>query len=148
MMSTKKASLWVRLVLAAAVVLPVAATQFGCSCGMGPDGGSGAAHVDASGALVFDRLPVGETAIFHLTVKDSANVHERILGASFSGLNAGEFAVTGTYPIDVPAGTSVTLDVSFVPTMAGQAQATLLVQTEDMGISPIQVSGTAAPAGS
>jgi hypothetical protein len=148
MVHRASSAFWLRLALAAAVVLPIAATQIGCGgCGMaavpdGPDGGPLGAHVGPNGVVVFDPTPVGTSTTIEQSVKDTANTHERILGASFSGPDAADFVVVGSYPIDVPAGTSVSLQVSFTPSHVGTSNATLMVQTEDMGVSPIQVSGT------
>jgi hypothetical protein len=136
------------LALFAAVVLPIAALQTGCigGCGIGavsdaPDGGTSGATV-SNGEVTFEATHVSSSATIELPVKDSADVHETILGASFSGPDAAAFRVVGTYPIDVPAGHSVLLQVTFAPTHVGPASATLMVQTEEMGVSPIQVSGT------
>ena len=80
-------------------------------------------------------------------MKDSAYTQETILGASFSGGGASAFTVVATYPIAVPAGAEATLQVSFAPTQVGAFTATLMVQTEDMGISPITVTGTGVASG-
>ena len=143
-----------RIALAAAVLLPAAALQIGCGgCGIGAvagsdgDGGEAVAQVDGSGEVVFQPTPIGVASTFQLSVKDSAYTHETILGASFSGAGADAFTVVGVYPIDVPAGAEVTLQVSFAPTQVGAATATLMVQTRDMGVSPIAVTGTGVAGG-
>ena len=154
MVHRSRNSLWLRLVLAAAIVLPTAALEVGCGgCGIGavpdspPDGGPVAAQVDGSGALIFQPTPVGTSSTFELRVKDSAYTHETILGATFSGPGAADFTVVGGYPIEVPAGAMVTLQVSFTPTQVGEVAATLMVQTRDMGVSPITVTGSGVARG-
>jgi hypothetical protein len=113
------------------------------SCGVGPvldqDGG---AAVNDAGVVTFDAIPAGTSATFAVAVKDSADVSETLLGATISGANADAFVVMSSFPVDVPAGQSVLVQVLFAPPASGTFTAQLVLMTEKMGPSYVQLQGT------
>lgn len=119
------------------------ASALGGCCGVGPD--PDYSNVNDEGAVQFDPTTVGATETLSIPIEDSADVDETITSAKLVGPNASEFRIASTFPIFVPAGTSVQVDVVFAPTDAGHAAATIEFQTEMMGPSPVDLVGDAEP---
>jgi hypothetical protein len=118
----------------------------GIGCGVGPvpsqnDGGA-TAHVDSSGHVVFSGLSVGESEVFAMPLMETADTDETIVSGTVSGAGAAAFQIVSTFPIQVADHQQVTLEVRFAPTMVGEADAELDLQTEKMGISHVDVEGT------
>jgi hypothetical protein len=115
------------------------------SCGVGPEPGyqgtSDGGQISDAGVVEFNPTVLGATDLFTIPVQDTADVDETLQSASFSGPGAAAFQVVATFPIPIPAGTPVNLEVEFTPTVAGTSTATLNLQTADMGVSPIQIEG-------
>jgi hypothetical protein len=122
-----------------AAVAVVAAQLVGCSCGVGPSNGPD----NHNRTVTFTSVPVGSTQQLQVPFQDSADTDEIIMGATITGTDAPAFSVIATYPIPLPAGTQVELTIQFAPTHNGTSTATLVLQTENMGPSPVQLSGTA-----
>ena len=114
------------------------------SCGVGPayDHDGGTVSVDDAGVVTFDAVQVGNAVDEQLEVKDSADVSETILGATITGSGADAFQVTSTFPIAVPAGQAVRVDIRFTPPSLGDYSATLVLQTMKMGPSSIPLEGS------
>ena len=106
------------------------------------DAGENVVEISDAGVVEFAASELGAAVRLAIPVKNSFDVNETILGASFSGPQAGAFQVTSAFPLPVPAGTEVNLQLVFTPTVVGVNSAKLALQTEDMGISPIDVEGT------
>jgi hypothetical protein len=118
-----------------AVALTCAA---GCSCGVGAVPSSGTtATVASDGTVVFDAIAVGNSESFSIPVKESADTDETIVMASTSGA----FTVLSTFPIYVPRGTTVNVDVAFAPEARGRATADLVLATAKMGSSHVALAG-------
>jgi hypothetical protein len=111
----------------------------GC-CGVAP--ASDYDKMNKDGAVQFDPTAVGASEVLTIPIKDTANVDETITAASLEGPGAGSFEVVSTFPIPVPAGTAVNVQVRFTPSAAGDTTATLVLQTEGMGPSPVDLDGT------
>jgi hypothetical protein len=128
------------------VVTATAALQtMGCfgGCGVGPAEGPNSGN----GSVTFDRTSVGASEVLPIPFQDSAFVDETITGASITGPDAAAFEVISTFPIAVPAGQSVEVQIRFSPTHEGDASATLVLETEEMGPSSVQLDGTGVAAG-
>jgi hypothetical protein len=122
-----------------------ATSQPECGIGPVPDRGqqdSGIAKVNDAGVVTFDTVAVGTSIDLQVEVKDSADVSETILGGQFVGTGANAFQLMSTFPMDVPAGQSVLLDIRFTPTAIGAYITQLDLQTMKMGISPVAFEGT------
>ncbi|HEX8793556.1 MAG TPA: hypothetical protein VF765_21585 [Polyangiaceae bacterium] len=98
--------------------------------------------MSATGVVTFQPIQAGGFEDFEITVRDSADTDETILGATLVGDGAGAFAVHATFPLDVPAGHGVALDVEFAPASAGTFDAQLVLQTAKMGPSPVPLVGS------
>ena len=109
------------------------------SCGVGPslEQDGGVAVVGDSGVVTFTSVQVGEAADFIVSVQDSADVSETILGATVTGPGESAFTVTSTLPIAVPAGQPVQIGVRFDPPTVASFTAQLQLQTMKMGVSTI-----------
>ena len=123
----------------------------GCMCGAAAvptsEKGKGAI-VDHDGVVVYDQTPVGETVSFEIPVKDTADVDETIVSASITGEDADAFEIHARFPMDMPGGETVHVEVEFHPTKSGKASAELLIQTRDMGVSPaIELTGVGVDEG-
>ncbi|HVY45479.1 MAG TPA: hypothetical protein VHB21_06345 [Minicystis sp.] len=119
---------------------------FGCGAGPVPTQkhAGDTATVDRDGVVVYDPTDVGDAKRFAIPVKDTADVDEVLVGATVAGEDADAFEVRATFPIDMPAGATVHVEVEFHPKRAGTASAELLIQTQDMGVSPaIDLTGDA-----
>ncbi len=120
----------------------------GCGVGATPtEGDAGAAAtVSAAGVVTFEPILAGSSEDFEVTVRDSADTDETILGATLVGGGAGAFAVLATFPLNVPAGQGVPIDVQFAPDSAGTFDAQLVLQTAKMGPSPVPLVGSTVDA--
>jgi hypothetical protein len=112
----------------------------GCGCGVGavPSSTGDTANVAADGTVVFNSIAVGATETFSIPVKESADTDETIVMANVSGA----FKVLSTFPIYVPRGGSVNVEVSFTPVAAGEASSDLVLETAKMGSSHVPLTGT------
>lgn len=112
----------------------------GCSCGVGavPSSSGDTAKVSQDGTVVFNAIPVGQTESFSIPIKESADTDETIVTASTNGA----FTVLSSLPIYVPRGTAASIEVSFAPSVAGNASADLVLGTEKMGNSHVALTGT------
>jgi hypothetical protein len=115
----------------------------GGGCGVGPVEGPNV----QDGAVTFDDVPVGSAQQLPVAFQDSADTNETITGATLSGANASEFKVISAFPMAVPAGQQVTVQIEFAPTVEGAASATLTLETEKMGPSPVQLAGNGVAPG-
>jgi hypothetical protein len=101
-------------------------------------------------SLAFGSVTVGESGTQTLTLTNTGGQPVAIGQVSFGGLDADRFALVGTPPTVVAAGGSVPVEVTFTPTVAGAASATLTI-THDGVNSPLVVglsgSGTAPDPG-
>ncbi len=119
----------------------------GYGCGVGPipdyqpSNDAGAGEITDAGVVEFDATELGATVSFTIPVKDSVDESETLLSASFTGPQAAAFAVTSSFPIPVPAGEQVSLKLQFTPMVVGTNSAKLVLQTQDMGVSPIPIQG-------
>lgn len=133
---------WLRLAFAASLVLGLA----DCSCGVGADSGappSDAGTIASDGSAHFTTIASGATETFPIPVKESADTNETIVSASLSGSGAAAFQILAQFPLQVPEGQDVPVNVQFAPTAAGVFEAQLLLQTAKMGTSQISLVGTA-----
>ena len=133
----RPAMIW-KTVMMLAISAGASVATVGC-CGVAPAPDYDKMNKD--GAVQFDPTQVGASETLTIPIKDTANVDETITAASLEGPGAGSFEVLSTFPIAVPAGTSVNVQVRFTPTTAGDATATLVLQTEGMGPSPVDLDG-------
>lgn len=101
----------------------------------------GVAIVDAGSSMNLGSVPENTAQAFTIPIQDTADTDETLLGVSVTGTNAADFTVQSTFPISVPAGTSQSLSVQFVPTNLGFETATLQLETESMGTSSITLQG-------
>jgi hypothetical protein len=117
----------------------------GCGVGAVPTMGDAgtAASVSADGVVTFQTIPAGTSEDFQVTVRDSANTDETILSATLVGAGADAFKVVAKFPVYVPAGHGVPIDVQFVPPSASTFYAQLVLQTANMGPSPVSLVGSA-----
>jgi hypothetical protein len=118
----------------------------GCLCGASAvptkDDGGGA-KVNSDGVVVFDKTEIGDSVTFKVPLHDTADVDETLMGATIGGADADSFELHARFPIDMAAGSVVHLEVEFHPTHAGKLDAELMVQTKEMGVSPIEMTGSA-----
>ena len=120
-------------------VVTVALNLVGCLCGVGAAPGPN----DDNGVVTFTPLALGTSETLQIPFEDSADTDEVIDGAAFSGPDAAAFKVIGTtFPVPLPAGTQVSLAIQFEPLHTGTSSATLTLQTQNMGPSPVQVEGS------
>jgi Abnormal spindle-like microcephaly-assoc'd, ASPM-SPD-2-Hydin len=122
-----------------AMLVAVTATLAGCSCGVAP--ASNYKNVNDQGAVQFDPTTVGTSEVLTIPMEDTVDTDEVITGASLTGPGAASFTVLTTFPMKVPAGSSVDVEVKFTPSAAGAASATLVFETEMMGPSPLDLEG-------
>jgi hypothetical protein len=121
-----------------AMVVAAAFHTIGCGCGVGPAPGD---HVD-NGVVTFDSVALGSSEQLTLPFQDSADTAETIMSATITGPDAAAFQVITPFPVPVPAGGTASLEIQFAPTHAGKASATLTLNTQAMGPSPVQLQGT------
>ena len=131
----------------ATMTMIAAVHAMGCiggGCGVAPVPGPNSDN----GAVTFDDVTVGKAQRLSVPFQDSADVDETITGASITGPEAAEFTVVSTFPIAVPAGAQASVELEFVPKHSGSATATLVLETQGMGPSPVDLTGTGvAPGG-
>jgi hypothetical protein len=114
----------------------------GC-CGVGT--APGYTGLNDAGAVQFTAV-VGSSQTLMIPVQDTANTDETINGAGVSGSGAAEFKVLSAFPIAVPAGAPVNVQVQFTAEAPGEVSATLVLQTAGMGDSKIPLDGLGTPA--
>jgi hypothetical protein len=85
----------------------------------------------------------GDSVTFDVPIHDTADVDETLLGATVGGADADQFEVHAKFPMDMPAGNVVHIEVEFHPTRTGSFDAELLVQTQAMGVGPIDITASA-----
>lgn len=117
---------------------------FDAPCGVAPtlDQDGGVEVVGDAGVVTFTSVQVGAGADFIVSVADTADVSETILGATVTGPGASAFTVTSTWPMAVPAGQPVQVGIRFVPSTVGTFTAQLQLQTMKMGVSTITLQAT------
>lgn len=83
-------------------------------------------------------LSFGDRPVLHpgspklVRIRSSSSLPLRVSGASVVGAQAGDFSLTGPdFPLDIPAGGSADLAVSFTPSVLGQRSATLRIANDD-----------------
>ena len=135
------------IVVAAAGGVGLTGCVTGCGVGAVPtNGDAGAASVSAAGVVTFRPIPVGSSEDFSVSVRDSADTDETILSAMLVGDGADAFTATAAFPLDVPAGQAVPIDVKFSPPSSGTFNAQLVLQTAKMGPSPVPLVGSSLDA--
>ena len=115
----------------------------GC-CGVSADPtttANGTAVVDSGGTVHFKGIQVGTVESFAIPVRETADTSETLVSATLTGSGAASFQVLSNFPIDVPDGQDVTVDVQFAPTGDDTFDAELLLQTAKMGTSQIPLVG-------
>lgn len=135
---------WLRSVLGVVALLGLA----DCGCGVGADPGgarSSAGVVQADGSVHFTAIAPGTVESFPIPVRESADTTETIQSASVTGSAADSFQILSQFPIDVPKGQDVTVEVQFNPVAAGTFVAALMLQTAKMGTSQVLLFGTSTP---
>jgi hypothetical protein len=129
-----------------AVVVAAAVHTIGCiggGCGVGPAPGPN----NQNGTVTFDAEKVGASEELPVPFEDSADVTDTITSATITGPDAAAFEVISTFPMTVPAGTQVMVGIRFAPEHAGSSTATLVLETQMMGPSPVDLEGTGIAAG-
>lgn len=110
------------------------------SCGVNPIQSSGdTADVAADGTVIFKPIAVGQSATFAMPAKESADTDETLVSVRATGA----FQVMSTFPMYVPKGETVHIDVMFVPTAAGETTGELTLDTAKMGSMHVTLKGTA-----
>jgi hypothetical protein len=99
------------------------------------------------GAVTFDAVAVGQSEALTVPFEDSVDTSETITSATITGPDAADFEVVSTFPIAVPAGGQATVRIRFAPTHTGSSSATLVLDTQGMGPSPVELTGTGVAAG-
>jgi hypothetical protein len=120
----------------------------GPSClpdGGNPDGGVGAALTATPDRIVIGTTP-GTAKSAQLTLQNTSASTVSLQSLNVSGNGAGAFSVTGaTVPMDLAAGASATLTVTFNQTTAGVSQAMLAAATP-AGTTSVPLGGLATSA--
>jgi hypothetical protein len=97
----------------------------------------------ANGDVVFAPQPVGTEVSFALPIHETASgTSETLVSAMLQGTGKDSFAILSAFPIAIAADRQVTVDLEFVPQHSGDVSAQLVLQTEKMGMSTIQLSGS------
>jgi hypothetical protein len=114
-------------------------------CGVAPvaDPDGGVVLVGDGGVAMVGNVPIGSSASLVITVEDTADVSETILGGWLAGSGGTFFSISSTFPIAVPAGQPAQIAIEFAPTAAGTYSAQLQLQTMKMGVSTITLTATA-----
>lgn len=134
---------WFRLALGASFLVG----QASCSCGAGADPAAApnlAGSVASDGSVHFATIPSGGTETFPIPVKESADTNETIVSASLIGSGASSFQIRSQFPLAIPNGQDVAVEVEFTPTAVGTVDAELVLDTAKMGTSQILLFGTAS----
>jgi hypothetical protein len=133
-----------RAALVSSLVAAAVVVTSGCMCGASAvpthEQGKGAV-VEADGTVVYEHTTIGDSVKFDIPVRDTADVSETLMSARITGADADAFDVHATFPIDMPAGKTVHVEVTFHPTKTGEATAELVIETQAMGPSPIELTG-------
>ena len=131
---------------------PDGGTDGGCtgaSClpdGGTPDGGTTSSPLTATPDRIVIGTTPGAAKSAQLTLQNTSGSTVSLQSLNVSGNGAGAFAVSGANaPMDVPAGGSVSLTVSFSGA-AGVSQASLAAATA-VGTTNVPLGGLAIPAG-
>ena len=110
------------------------------SCGVAPTPSTGeTATVEADGTVVFKPIAIGTTVRFSMPIRESADTDETIIGGHSTN---GAFKVLTPYPIYVPRGETVQVEVSFTPSENGTVSSDLGLDTAKMGTSHVALKGT------
>lgn len=110
------------------------------SCGVAPTPSTGeTATVEADGTVVFNPLAVGKTASFTMSIRESADTDETIVGGHSTN---SAFKILTPFPIYVPRGEAVQVEVSFTPSESGTVSSDLGLDTAKMGTSHVALKGT------
>ena len=116
------------------------ATVAGCAkppCGVLADPG----YTNDAGVFTFAPIAAGQAEVLGIPIVDSVDASETLTGAHFSGTDAAAFTMQSTFPMAMPAGTSVDVQVRFAPLHAGMSSGQLILDTAGMGPSPIALEG-------
>jgi hypothetical protein len=129
-----------RLGLAVLTVMAAAVHTSGCvGCGVGPADGPN----NQNGTVTFNSVTLGSSEDLEIPFQDSnPSASETLRGATITGQDADAFEVLSTFPIPIAAGAQVPVQIRFAPKHAGTSSATLELDTEEMGFSPVQLQGT------
>ncbi len=96
-------------------------------------------------AVAFGNVVIGASVTNLFTVTNTGNAVLNITNVGLSGVNAGDFAVTGiSLPASVAVGAATTFQVIFAPNACGPSAATLRITNNDAGANPFtfSLSGT------
>jgi hypothetical protein len=80
--------------------------------------------------IVFAETLVGQTAVRQVQISNDGRATLAISSFSLAGSDASQFSVDRT-SAEVPVGTSITVQVTFVPTLAGEFEAQLTIRSND-----------------
>ena len=128
------------LAMSAALMAVISAfSTFGCGCSAG---GLIPGYSDA-GTVLFNALPVGQSEVLEIPIQGGEGV-ETFTSASVMGTDAAVFQVLTAFPLTIPSGASITVEVQFTPAQTGIASASLVLDTPSMGDSLIPLQGTGA----
>ena len=115
------------------------ATGCAATCGPIPEPG-----FMTDGGFVAFSAPVGASQTVNVPLVDSnVTANETVTGATLTGTDAAAFKVLSTFPMSLPAGTNISVAVEFIPQHGGTSTASLILDTANMGPSPIPLEGTA-----
>jgi hypothetical protein len=124
------------------LVVTTAVHAIGCGliggCGVGPSPGPN----NQDGAVTFGSVSVGSSEELPVPFQDSADVTDTIQSASITGADAAAFEVLSKFPMPVPAGEQIEIEIRFAPGHSGTLAATLVLETAEMGPSPVDLEGT------
>jgi len=96
------------------------------------------------GGFVAFSAPVGASQTVNVPLVDSnVSANETVTGSTLTGSDAAAFKVLSTFPMSLPAGTNISVSVEFTPQHGGTSTASLILDTVNMGPSPISLEGTA-----
>jgi len=143
----------IRLGLAVLAVVAASASMLGCGglgenpCGVGPVNEPNSPNGTLNGTVTFSAVAEGKSEDLTLPFADSnPAASETLKDATISGPDAADFEVLSTFPIPIAAGTQISLTIRFTPSHTGSSTATLVLDTEEMGPSPVELQGTATAA--
>nr|HEX4318586.1 choice-of-anchor D domain-containing protein [Kofleriaceae bacterium] len=113
--------------------------------------GSFTATADGLGALISApasvdfggvRVTTGATSTKNVTVTNGGDLDLAITNLALSGVDPGDFTVLTATPLDVPAGTSAQIAVTFHPGAANGRAATLAIDSDAVGTPELDVALT------
>ena len=93
------------------------------------------------GFVAFYGVQLGTSTTVNVPIQDSADVDETVTGSALNGSDAAAFKVLSTFPMSLPAGTALSVTVEFTPQHTGTSNANLVLETANMGPSPIPLEG-------